>query len=168
MRYEPKKITRESIPAALDKAERYRLLNQPDQAESIARDILAVDPHHRAALRELGLSLTDQLARRPERFAEAEQLFRHIADPYETPYLLGLLHERQCRAQLETGAAPETLGGLIEEAMRCYSEAERRRPQGNDDAILRWNSIVRLLEQHPHLHPDAGAEAEDMYDGPPM
>ncbi len=33
--------------------------------------------------------------------------------------------------------------------MRCFEQAEKIRPPGNDDAMLRWNRCVRLLESHP-------------------
>src|SRR5262244_1472637 len=49
-----------AIPAALERAERYRLLNEPTQAESICLDILEVDPESQPALILLLLSLTDQ------------------------------------------------------------------------------------------------------------
>ena len=38
-----KPISRDSLDGALAKAERYRLLNEPTEAESICRDILEVD-----------------------------------------------------------------------------------------------------------------------------
>ena len=38
------------MPAALEKALRYRLLNEPVEAESICRDVLEVDPDNQAAL----------------------------------------------------------------------------------------------------------------------
>ena len=55
-----KVVSRDGIPQALAKAEHYRLLNDPEQAESISRDILAVDAAHQATLRTLVLALTDQ------------------------------------------------------------------------------------------------------------
>lgn len=169
MTYEFKRIAPESIPAALAKAEKYRDLNQPEQAESIARDVLVVSPEHKGALRELGLSITDQFAQHPEWFRDAEEIFRRIADPYETPYLIGLAHERLCRALLRTSTAAETLAGLWAGAMRHYAAAERVRPAGNDDAILRWNSLVRLLERHPQLDPQHHqAEHVDYGDSPPV
>ena len=33
------------------------------------------------------------------------------------------------------------------EAMRCFEEAEKIHPPQNDDAVLRWNRCVRLLEK---------------------
>ena len=44
MGVELKRISQAALPAALAKAERYRLLNEPEQAESICRDVLAVEP----------------------------------------------------------------------------------------------------------------------------
>ena len=41
-----KALSREAIPAALEKAERYRLLNEPGEAESICLDILQADPEN--------------------------------------------------------------------------------------------------------------------------
>jgi hypothetical protein len=53
-------ISKEAIPGALAKAERYRFINEPLQAESICRDVLAADPTNTAARIMLILSLTDQ------------------------------------------------------------------------------------------------------------
>jgi len=56
---------------------------------------------------------------------------------------------------------------LFEEAMTCFESAEKIRPEGNDDAILRWNRCVRLLQQHAsdwHQEP----EAFDATDSPPV
>jgi hypothetical protein len=47
---ELKQLHKDAIPAALEKAERYRLLNEPGEAESICLDILAVDPDNQRAV----------------------------------------------------------------------------------------------------------------------
>src|SRR5205814_2747961 len=57
---ELKPITRAGVPAALQKAERYRLLNDSTAAESICLDILRVEPESQSALVILLLSITDQ------------------------------------------------------------------------------------------------------------
>ena len=57
---QPKRISREAIPVALEKALRYRLLNEPLEAESICLDILGDDPDHHAAQTTLLLAMTDQ------------------------------------------------------------------------------------------------------------
>jgi hypothetical protein len=48
--FQLKHITREAIPHALERVERYRLLNEPEEAESICLDILAVDADNQSAL----------------------------------------------------------------------------------------------------------------------
>ena len=140
-------ISLESIPEAISKVETYRYLNEPEEAESICRDILAVDPENQTASRLLGLSITDQFhGGLSDRWREAETIFESLADPYERFYYGGLLRERWAKAQLHAGRPPHTLLPLFEQAMRCFHEAEKIRPEGNDDAILRWNRCVRLLE----------------------
>ena len=57
-----KPISEEGIPEAISKAELYRYLNEPGEAESICRDILVVDAENQMALRQLGLALTDQFS----------------------------------------------------------------------------------------------------------
>src|SRR6267154_1413558 len=63
--FELKPISAGSVAGALAKAERYRLLNEPSQAESICRDILAVEPENHEALASLILALTDQIPEDP-------------------------------------------------------------------------------------------------------
>jgi len=149
MEFQLKSISLESVDAALSKAELYRLLNEPEEAESICHDVLAAQPGHQLALRLLGLAITDQFSGSPsDRYAEGERTFQQLTDAYERLYYLGLLNERRAKAQLRAGRLPHTLMVLLEEAMRCYEEAEQIRPTGNDEAILRWNRCVRLIQSH--------------------
>jgi hypothetical protein len=146
---ELKIISVEGVDAALAKAELYRFLNDPEEAESICHDVLTVAPGHQLALRLLGLAITDQFAGRPsDRHSEAESAFEQLTDSYERTYYRGLLNERRAKAQLRAGRPPHTLLVLLEEAMRCYAEAEKIRPPDNDEAILRWNRCVRLMQDH--------------------
>jgi hypothetical protein len=62
--FELKALSPDSLPTALEKAHRYRLLNEPMEAESICRDILAVAADHQEALVTLLLALTDQFEER--------------------------------------------------------------------------------------------------------
>lgn len=147
MQFELKTISPSGIEAALSKAETYRFLNQPEDAESICRDVLAIEPNHQLALRLLGLSITDQFGGNPsDRYADAERVFQQLTDEYEKLYYSGLLYERRAKAQLQAGRPPHTVTVLLESAMANYEKAERIRPTGNDDAILRWNRCARLLE----------------------
>jgi tetratricopeptide (TPR) repeat protein len=149
MEFKLKTISAEGIDAALSKVELYRYLNEPEEAESICQDVLAIAPGHQLALRLLGLAITDQFSGGPsDRYADAENAFRQLNDPYERLYYTGLLHERRAKAQLQARRPPHTLLVLLEEAMHCYAEAEKIRPVGNDDAILRWNRCVRLIQAH--------------------
>ena len=163
-----KTISREGIPEALAKAERYRLLNEPGEAESICRDVLAVEADHQGALRLLGLALTDQfVGGAADRHPEAESVFKRLRDPYEKLYYAGIVHERRAKALLSAGARPHTLAVLFEEAMSCFDKAEAIRPEGNDAAILRWNRCVRLLHQHASDWQQE-PEAFDPTDSPPV
>ena len=145
--YVIKRIQPGGIEAALGKADKYRELNQPAEAESIARDVLAVDPEQQLALRILGLALTDQFGPSTSaRFAEAQQVFGRLRDPYERAFYGGLAFERQAKAQLEAGIPIASVRPLFDQALTRYAEAETLRPAGNDDPILRWNSCVRTLQ----------------------
>jgi tetratricopeptide (TPR) repeat protein len=162
-----KTISKSGIAEAIAKAELYRYLNEPEEAESICRDILAVDPTHALGLRVLGLSMTDQfIGGSDDRYAEIEMVFQRLPDPYERHYYAGLLCERRVKAQLRAGRAPHTLLPLLERALQCFGEAERLHPPGNDDAILRWNRCVRLLQSQPEFEAEEVASFE-VEDSPP-
>ena len=112
---ELKTISIESVDGALAKAELYRFLNDPEEAESICHDVLAVAPAHQLALRLLGLAITDQFAGRPaDRHSEAESTFEQLTDAYERTYYRGLLNERRAKSQLRAGRPPHTLLVLLE------------------------------------------------------
>lgn len=147
MEYKLKHISASGIFEAIAKAELYRSLNEPEEAESICRDILTVEPQHQFALRLLGLALTDQFTSGgSDRFRETEEIFELLTDPYERLYYSGILYERRAKAQLKSGHAPRAVLTLFELALDSFAEAEKIRPAGNDDAILRWNRCVRLLQ----------------------
>jgi len=141
-----KVISPDGVGAAMSKAELYRLLNEPEEAESICHDVLAVEPEHQLALRLLGLAITDQFTGDPsDRHSDVECAFQRLTDRYERLYYMGILHERRAKAQLRAGRPPHMLMVLLDDAMHCYEEAEQILPTGNDDAILRWNRCVRLI-----------------------
>jgi tetratricopeptide (TPR) repeat protein len=169
MEFKLKTISKAGIPEAISKAELYRSLNEPEEAESICRDILAVEPEHQQALRLLGLAITDQFCGdASDRYGEVEKLFQGLVERYERLYYTGLLHERRAKAQMHVGRPPHTLAPLFEEAMRCFAEAEMIRPPDNDDAILRWNRCARLLQSHPGFDEEKKLEAFDAYDSSPI
>ncbi len=146
-----KPLSVDAIPAALAKAERYRFLNEPAEAESICLDVLAVDPSHQPARVMLILALTDQLLDNPGVLPRARDLAASLDDAYEREYYGGLICERRGRAQIARGGhgSSQAAREWLKDALGHYGKAEPLRSAGNDDAILRWNACVRLLQQHP-------------------
>jgi tetratricopeptide (TPR) repeat protein len=169
MEFKLKTISKAGIPEAISKVELYRSLNEPEEAESICHDILAIEPDHQLALRLLGLAITDQFSGDvSDRYGEAGGIFDRLTERYERLYYTGLLHERRAKAQLRVGRPRHTLAPLFGEAMRCFAEAEAIRPSGNDDAILRWNRCARLLQSHPGFHEEKESEIFDALDSSPV
>lgn len=160
-----KSISQAGIGAAIAKAERYRYLNEPEEAESICRDILAVDPMHQMAQRILGLAITDQFTGDSnDRFNEAAGIFSALQEQYARSYYTGILHERHAKAQLRAGRPAQAVAAELEEAMRSFERAEQLRSAGNDESILRWNRCARLLESIPQpraLDEPLGFESAD-------
>ena len=167
MDYKLKSISHGGIAEALAKVELYRYLNEPEESESICRDILAIEPKQQLALRLLGLSITDQFTGGgADRNRDAEEVFLKLTDTYERFYYSGILYERRAKAQLCAGQSPHTLLPLFERALQCFGEAEKIRPAGNDDAILRWNRCVRLL-QTPSFQWEEQLASFEAEDAPP-
>jgi len=163
-----KTISKNSIPEALSKVQHYRYLNQAEEAESICRDILVVDPENQMALRLLGLAITDQFTgAMSDHDKEAEACFEKLASTYERFYYLGILYERRAKAQMRAGHMAHSLLVSFQNAMHCFEEAEKIRPQSNDDAMLRWNRCLRLLQSIPELSREREL-AFEVGDSPPV
>ena len=146
-----KSLSKEAIPAALEKAERYRLLNEPAEAESICLDILAADPENQSALIALFLAVTDRFSKDyGVSDTQASHLLASLKGDYERAYYTGILHERRAKAKLGQGSpgAVHYAYDNLREAMRQFEIAEQIRPPGNDDALLRWNTCARLMEKN--------------------
>jgi hypothetical protein len=143
---ELKLISRAAIPTALAKAEKYRLLNEPDQAESICRDVLAIDPSDQRARVLLLLALTDQFrAQSTVGVRLAEEALAGIGDKFDRIYYGGLIRERWARALLAAGDPGHQAYVWMRDAMSAYEQAEPLSALGNDDAILRWNACLRTI-----------------------
>ncbi len=152
-----KSIQKEAIRSALDKAVWYRALNEPLEAESICRDILEIDPENQEALAALLLALTDQFNRGlKNRYREARELAERLTSEYEQEYYSGIISERRAKSQYQQGTPGS--GHLayegLKDAMAHYEKAEKVRPVGNDDALLRWNACARLLMSSPDIRPE--------------
>jgi hypothetical protein len=127
--FELRPLSPAAIPGSLAKAERYRLLNEPGQAESICLDVLAVEPDHQDALMTLILAITDQFRDdgTAAHVGRAEQLLPRLRD---------------------AGRASMAYEWLLA-ALHGFDRAIGLRPAGNDDAVLRWNACVRAIERLP-------------------
>ena len=144
-----KPLSKDAIPGAIEKAMRYRLLNEPRQAESICRDILDTDPGNQEALITLILALTDQFEY--GKFAatptQTRQYLPRLTDEYDKAYYAGMICERQAKAALrrQTPHSGFIAYDLFVEAMNWYEKAEKNHPNKNEDAILRWNTCARMI-----------------------
>ena len=157
--HELKPISKEAIPAALDKAERYRLLNEPAEAESICLDVLRTEPDNQRALVLLLLTLTDGFGQGSAvGITQAQDLLPRLRSEYERLYYAGVISERRAKAALQQGTPAFMTAGWLREAMTLYEQASALRPAGNDDALLRWNTCARIMSQH---HLPEGAEEDE-------
>jgi hypothetical protein len=153
-----KPLSSDAIATALPKADQYRMLNQPWEAESICRDILAVDPSNQQARVILLLALTEQFGEEQEgHVAEAESLLSTFDGDYERAYYAGLICERRAKELLAHGTlgAGPAVYDLLAQAMKWFETAEANRPPGNDDALLRWNTCARMIMRND-LRPAPG------------
>ena len=160
MIYALKRLAATSLDSALAKAEHYRDLNQPEEAESICRDVLDAEGGSQRAWRLLGLALTDQFSeRRVGLFEDALAAFGHLADPYERTYHVGVAWERSAKGHLERGELHSAVTSF-EHALRLFEQAQSLRPE-LPDAVLRWNRCVRLLQGHAGLQAALDAPRDD-------
>ncbi len=156
--FELKTLTKEGIGAALSKFERYRLLNEPWEAESICLDVLAVDPENQDATIGLLLSITDQFGMElGANVTRARELLPRLASEYDRAYYAGIICERRGKSLLHKGTPGigPVVYDWIHQAMDHFEEAKKHRPPGNEDALLRWNTCVRILMRHKDVRPAA-------------
>jgi hypothetical protein len=146
-----KLLSREAIPAALEKAERYRLLNEPGEAESICLDVLHADPENQSAVITLLLAVTDRFGKGyGVSDTQTKELLSRVKGEYERAYYTGILAERRAKAKLAQGTPGSRHYAYdgFREAMSWFEKAEMLRPPGNDDALLRWNTCARIIEKN--------------------
>ena len=162
--YDLKPLSKEAIPKALEKAERYRLLNEPWGAESICLDVLQLEPENQRALVILLLAITDQFVNSP-RVHEARELLPHLQSEYDRAYYAGIICERRGKTLLDHSGPGSGYVAYdwFRDAMSNYEKAIAVRSPGNDDAVLRWNTCARIitryhLESSPHDTSEPGLE----------
>ncbi len=151
--FELKPLSHEAVPAALEKANRYRLLNEPGAAESIYLDILAVEPENQDALKNIVLAMSDRFGKD---YAVGDthinDYLARLTNEYEKAYYAGIVYERRAKATLNKGGLQAY--ELFVQAMDRFEAAEKIRPHGDDDAVLRWNACARIIQRNnlqPHV-----------------
>jgi len=168
-----KTITPQSVPSALEKAKRYRLLSEPEEAESICKDILAVVPDHQEALITLLLAVTDkfnEFGLQPL-FEDAKEIVERMDSSYCKFYYTGIIYERRAKFHFkQDGPGSGAVAyDWFSKAMHQYSQALAGCDPDNQDAILRWNSCARFINSHKELKSfdtDRSEMLLDSYDTP--
>jgi hypothetical protein len=169
---ELRKLSPKSIPMALEKAQRYRMLNDPDEAESICLDILAIEPGNQTALITMLLAVTDKFAHDlTSSFQKAKEIVKKLSDQYCQAYYNGIMFERRAKVHLKQGrpGAGQMAHDWFSRALEAYGQAIDRCHTDNEDAILRWNSCARFLNDHAEVKPggpEAGEMLLDSFDTP--
>jgi hypothetical protein len=143
-----KEMSREEIPEALERAERYREFGESAQAESVCHDVLLADPQNQRAHVLLLESLCDRFGKgyRVD-FVQALEILPQIEDAYERAFYAGVICDHKAHALLTD---PDNLCRYdayeyLTEAMSCYEKAEKLRPAGCSEARQRWNACARII-----------------------
>ncbi|MCZ6779049.1 MAG: hypothetical protein O7F16_08770 [Acidobacteria bacterium] len=150
-------LSKNGLETALEKAEHYRLLNEAQEAESICLDVLQLDPDNPRAMVTLILAVTDQFGRAVgATVSRAEELIDHLKSEYERVYYSGIICERWAKAQIRQGTpgSGENAYHWLQKAFDWYEKAIALQPAGTEDAVLRWNTCVRIMERHHHVQPE--------------
>lgn len=159
-----KRIPVDGIASAIEKAERYRLLNEPLHAESICLDVLEVEPNNQKALVNLLLALTDQFPTHLyDALQAAEALIERLSNEYDRHYYTGIISERWAISQRDLDISASSIPSWLGKAMREYEQAEQLSDGKNPDPILRWNTCARLQEKLNKSAPQAAPLTRDMH-----
>lgn len=166
--FELKTLAKRSIPQALKKVERYRLLNEPYEAESICLDILDADPRNQEAVVMLLLARTDKF--RDElypAFDKALEVLNLLDDEFRRFYYRGIINERRAKAHQKKGgpSAGSVAYDWYVKAMVDYEQAMEGGSPTKDDAALRWNTCARILNENPQIRPIEEPREMQVLDG---
>ena len=144
--FELKPLHHDAVPAALEKANRYRLLNEPGAAESIYLDILAIEPDNQEAIVNIVLSMSDRFVKD---YAVGEgriqDFLAKIEGEYERAYYTGIVYERRAKAVLEKGGI--NAFELFEQAMEWFEKAEAIRPRAMTTPYFAGTAVPALSNE---------------------
>ena len=142
-----KRLHESAIERAFEKAKHYRLLNDPENAESICLDILEVEENNQEAIIVLILAIVDQFDGGSNRVKDSESYVNRLTDEFHRCYYTGIIRERFARSVLKRGrpGAAHVAYDYFKAAMEHFEKAESLSDDQNDDAILRWNGCARTI-----------------------
>lgn len=165
---ELKPLKPEAVSLALEKAKRYRLLNEPDEAESICLDILAAVPGYQDALITLLLALTDKFPHSGvfPAFEQAQDIIPKLDNSFSKSYYLGVIFERRAKYHLKQGG-PGSGNAAYEwfaKAMEAFDQALGDDDPKNQEAVLRWNSCARIINTRSDVQADDTEVTEPLLD----
>ena len=130
--FEFKRLSPDGIERSLDKAHHYRLLNEPEEAESICLDVLAIAPDNQRAVVTLLLALTDQFPHgAPDCVRRAQDVLPRLDGEYERAYFAGIIAERRANVRLigHASGSEAVAFDLFRQAMDFYERAAPFVPQ---------------------------------------
>jgi len=123
-----KTLSKNAIPGALEKAERYRLLNEPAEAESICLDVLAADPENQQALITLLLAVTDRFSKTyGVSDTQAKQILTRIRGEYEHAYYRGFWRSVWPKLNSRAGRPAAVIMPTKDSVKRCIGLKKRKR-----------------------------------------
>jgi hypothetical protein len=146
--FELKTLSKDAIPQALKRIERYRLLNEPQVAVSICKDILQVEPNNQEALIGMILAITDQFEMSSgAKINQALELIPRLNNEYDRDYYTGIIDEREAKARLNRRypGVKHDAYDLLCDAMNWFERANELHPTCDEDALLRWNTCARIV-----------------------
>lgn len=160
-----KAISKDTIPAAFERAERYRQMNEPMDAESICHDILTIDPDNQRALKTLLLALSEQFGNSLyPAYEKAMEILSRLKDDYSKTFYEGIIYERRAKALImRNGLGTGRMAyEWLRNAMHSYEKAIELDRSRNDDAVMRWNTCARIIMQNPEVEPELLGYSEQM------
>ncbi len=144
-------IHKNTINSALDKAKQYRLLLEPELAVSICLDIFNIDKKHQETIIVYILALSDNLSKQ-KNDTKIFDAIKLLTSEYHKKYYTGIYHERKALSLMKGNMSASFAYNLFTKAMDFYKQAIEISADDNDDAILRYNSCIRII-QHNRLSP---------------
>ena len=151
--FDLKPLSADAIPAALEKADRYRLLNEPRDAESICRDVLRAEPDHQGALVAMLLSLTDQFGKGSRvSVSHAQEALDRLEGQYDRLYYGGMILERWAKSHLRDGTPGHVVYDWLIQAMEHYERAQAENPT-EAGPVLRFNACARIIKRNDEIRP---------------